>query len=158
MTDATPEQIEAGVAAFGQNETLSVRRLLEVAYPVMRSMEAKPDPEGLRRAVQDSRNTLLKTATGRVGSDEMSIPRSWFDSVIRNLNAALSAKPSLEQGQELVEALRPFLPITVNETADYAELTFGDHETQAMTLRPDDWLKLNAAASVLSRKQSGEGS
>ena len=41
------------------------------------------------------------------------------------------------------DALRRILPITVTETPDYAELTFGDSRTQAMTMEPEVWLALN---------------
>jgi hypothetical protein len=35
----TEAMVEAGVAAFDKTETLSVRRLLEVAYPAMRAAD-----------------------------------------------------------------------------------------------------------------------
>lgn len=52
--------------------------------------------------------------------------------------------------EKLREALRPFMPIRVNNTPDYAELTFGEHPTQAMTMQPDDWQRLNDAYAALS--------
>lgn len=45
----------------------------------------------------------------------------------------------------LASAARPFLPISVKENQDYAVVYFGEHQTQAMTLAPDDWLRLGAA-------------
>lgn len=42
-------------------------------------------------ALRDARNTLTKTATGKIGGDQMTIARSWFDSVVRNLDKAIAA-------------------------------------------------------------------
>lgn len=51
----------------------------------------------------------------------------------------------------LVERASRLLPVVVNITQDYAELSFGDaHPTQAMTMQPDDWLALNDIASALT--------
>jgi hypothetical protein len=63
--------------------------------------------------------------------------------------------------QALVEALAKVSPITTRDTPDYAEVQFGDHQTQAMTMAPEDWqaientyLDLRAA---LARSGKGEG-
>lgn len=51
----------------------------------------------------------------------------------------------------LVERLSRLLPVVVNNTPDYAELSFGDaHPTQAMTMAPDDWMALNDIAAALT--------
>jgi len=50
---------------------------------------------------------------------------------------------------ELIEAVKRFLPVSWDNELDghgeptHAVLTFGDHQTQAITLQPDDWTKLN---------------
>lgn len=49
---------------------------------------------------------------------------------------------------ELVEALRPLMPITVTMTPDYAELGFGHCQTQAITMEPDTWTAIDAAWSA----------
>lgn len=58
--------------------------------------------------------------------------------------------------REAGEALRPFLPITASDTPDYAELAFGEHQTQAMTVQPQDWLALNTVADRI-QAVVGEG-
>ncbi|MDB5584336.1 MAG: hypothetical protein JWR80_9512 [Bradyrhizobium sp.] len=55
----------------------------EAAYAPLKSRI-----EALEGLLRDARTTLVKTATGHIGSDEMSLPRSMFDSVVRNLDAA----------------------------------------------------------------------
>lgn len=51
----------------------------------------------------------------------------------------------------LVERVSRLLPVVVNNTPDYAELSFGDaHPTQAMTMAPDDWLALNELIPALT--------
>ena len=51
----------------------------------------------------------------------------------------------------LVERASRLLPVVVNMTQDYAELSFGDaHPTQAMTMQPDDWLALNEIVAALT--------
>lgn len=62
------------------------------------------------------------------------------------LNAQIALTAANSRIAELEGALKPFLPITVHETPDYAELTFGEHQTQAMTMQPSDWLELTRAA------------
>lgn len=52
---------------------------------------------------------------------------------------------ALEHLRDLTSALAPFMPITIRDTADYAELSFGAHQTQAMTMNPHDWQELNQA-------------
>ena len=58
----------------------------------------------------------------------------------------------------LVEALSKFMPIEVRETRDYAEITFGDHQTQAMTMAPDDWIALNTALDAYQSTDKGGAS
>ena len=58
--------------------------------------------------------------------------------------------------KELLGLLAPFLPINAVDTRDYAELSFGDHQTQAMTMQPDDWIALSDAALRWTETQ-GEG-
>lgn len=50
-----------------------------------------------------------------------------------------------DEVERLIEALRPFVPISTHDTPDYAELRFGEHQTQAMTMQPNDWQQLQAA-------------
>lgn len=50
------------------------------------------------------------------------------------------ARDNVEKG---LAALERLLPVSYHNTADYAELTFGDHQTQAMTMDPDTWTALN---------------
>lgn len=58
------------------------------------------------------------------------------DSRVRELEEAL---------ERLTTAMRLIMPITTNNTADYAEIAFGDHPTQAMTMIPDTWIGITAA-------------
>lgn len=64
MTDnrtmtVSDEMIEAGVAAFDKTKTLSVRRLLNVAYPAMRALD--PQVASLEAALERIRDA--KSAT-----------------------------------------------------------------------------------------------
>lgn len=52
----------------------------------------------------------------------------------------------------LVEAMAPFMPVMLRETPDYCELTLGEHQTQAMTVAPDDWATLSLAYTAASRQ------
>lgn len=65
--------------------------------------------------------------------------------------------PDLSDLIERVEAaLAKVMPVTINETPDYAEVFFGDgeaHRTQAMTMNPQDWLDLQAAFDALRALQ-----
>ncbi len=56
--------------------------------------------------------------------------------------ARLASTKALER---LTTALAKVSPIETRETADYAELCFGDHQTQAMTMCPNDWNDIEAA-------------
>jgi hypothetical protein len=47
--------------------------------------------------------------------------------------------------ETLIAALAKICPIETRNTPDYAELTFGDHQTQAMTMQPADWDDIEAA-------------
>jgi len=58
----------------------------------------------------------------------------------------------------LIDLVKILFPIVVNETPDYAELTFGEHQTQAMTMDPQTWLVLNNLFEHLSTRQAQEGS
>lgn len=42
-------------------------------------------------ALADARNTLVRTATGQIGSDDIIIPRAAFDSALRNIDKARAA-------------------------------------------------------------------
>lgn len=52
----------------------------------------------------------------------------------------------------LVEALRAVTPITVHNTSDYAGLTFGTSQTQAMTMEPQKWEAVNAALAAFQQE------
>lgn len=54
-------------------------------------------------------------------------------------------------------ALNRVLPVSVTETPDYAELSFGESKTQAMTLEPETWLALNELPAILAALQEGSG-
>jgi hypothetical protein len=43
----------------------------------------------------------------------------------------------------LMLAITPFMPITTRDNQDYAEVTFGDHQSQAMTMSPAKWIALS---------------
>ena len=42
------------------------------------------------------------------------------------------------------------LPVTTHDTPDYAEVTFGDTQSQTMTMEPDVFLTLNALPELLA--------
>lgn len=56
----------------------------------------------------------------------------------------------------LVEALRAVTPITVHNTPDYAELTFGGSQTQAMTMEPEKWEAVNSALAPFQQENSND--
>src|SRR5687768_11483606 len=67
-----------------------------------------------------------------------------------------------QRDRELLERLNRLLPVSWdNETNGYGEpiyanLTFGDHQTQAMTMCPDDWMALNdIPAAIASAREAG---
>lgn len=66
-------------------------------------------------------------------------------------NTPTPGEPLTAESVKLCEALNRILPITVRETPGYAELTFGESQTQAMTLEPDTWLALNALAPTAAK-------
>lgn len=51
---------------------------------------------------------------------------------------------------ELARAIERLLPITTRDTPDYAEVSFGECQAQAMTMEPDTWLALNQLPALLS--------
>ena len=51
--------------------------------------------------------------------------------------------------EELEGALKPFMPISIRMTPDYAGVEFGEHQTQAMTMDPHSWIGLNDAYGAL---------
>jgi hypothetical protein len=53
------------------------------------------------------------------------------------------------------QAWSKFSPLEVRETRDYAELSFGEHQTQAMTMAPDDWVALDLAIKALAHLSQG---
>ena len=91
--DAT---IEAGITALrywlepnGDDEVLEIG--LRKTIDAMLAADQRPDIEAVR-ALRDARTTLVKMATGRPGnSQELSLPRSAFDSAIRNIDKARTA-------------------------------------------------------------------
>lgn len=62
--------------------------------------------------------------------------------------------------QALVEALAKVSPITTRDTPDYAEVQFGEHQTQAMTMVPNDWQAIESTyldlRAALARSGKGE--
>lgn len=84
------------------------------------------------------------------GHPDLSMPEDQLFALVRLRNALPVLLSDLTAARtrvvELEEALNPFLPITINETRDYAELTFGGHQTQAMTMSPAEWRALSEAA------------
>lgn len=51
---------------------------------------------------------------------------------------------------ELAIAIGRLLPISIRETPDYAEVSFGECQAQAMTMEPDTWLALNQLPALLA--------
>ncbi len=51
---------------------------------------------------------------------------------------------------ELARAIDRLLPITIQNTPDYAEVSFGECQAQAMTMEPETWLALNQLPSLIA--------
>lgn len=51
---------------------------------------------------------------------------------------------------ELARAIERLLPIGINDTPDYAEVSFGECRAQAMTMEPETWLALNQLPALLA--------
>lgn len=64
---------------------------------------------------------------------------------------------NLPELKRLAEAAKRLTPVTINNTPDYAEVTFGDAQIQAMTLEPETVLALNALPALISRIEEMEG-
>ena len=69
---------------------------------------------------------------------------------LRRVKAELSRERALCAGLvealgKLTNALAKVSPIETRDTPDYAELFFGEHQTQAMTTAPADWNAIEAA-------------
>lgn len=82
------------------------------------------------------------------------------------LAAAALTPPSVDAGEgeelrKLIDALAKVSPIETRDNADYADLTFGEHPTQAMTMAPRDWDAIEAAyldaRAALKSTSEGEG-
>lgn len=50
----------------------------------------------------------------------------------------------------LARAIERLLPIGIHETPDYAEVSFGECQAQAMTMEPETWLALNQLPALLA--------
>jgi hypothetical protein len=69
--------------------------------------------------------------------------------IIRTLQSENEAlRAGGEEARRALAAVLPFLPIEVRYNPDYGEITFGEHQSQAMTMAPDDWLALNDASKA----------
>jgi hypothetical protein len=60
--------------------------------------------------------------------------------------------------EDVVEALKRLLPVSWTNEVDpstgeaiYANMQFGEHQTQAMSMRPDDWMLLNDLPDTIER-------
>lgn len=51
---------------------------------------------------------------------------------------------------ELAKAIDRLLPIGIQNTPDYAEVSFGECQAQAMTMEPETWLALNHLPALLA--------
>lgn len=78
--------------------------------------------------------------------DEGSFPVRFFWDMRPVCSTAEARIRELEgENKALLSALKPFMPITTHDTQDYAEVRFGEHQSQAMSLAPNDWQALTAA-------------
>jgi hypothetical protein len=64
--------------------------------------------------------------------------------------------PMTTETDRLIERLRRLLPVSWTHEVDpatgepmYANMQFGEHQTQAMSMMPDDWMTLNELPAVL---------
>nr|MCB7500354.1 hypothetical protein [Enterobacter roggenkampii] len=65
-------------------------------------------------------------------------------------DAILAALASSGDHAELARAIDRLLPITIQNTPDYAEVSFGECRAQAMTLEPETWLALNQLPALIA--------
>lgn len=65
-------------------------------------------------------------------------------------DAILAALASSGDHAELARAIDRLLPITIQNTPDYAEVSFGECQAQAMTMEPETWLALNQLPSLIA--------
>lgn len=58
---------------------------------------------------------------------------------------------------ELAKAIERLLPISIHETPDYAEVSFGGCQAQAMTMEPETWLALNQLPALIAENAALRG-
>lgn len=152
------------------------KRVQEAAAALKADADAlllKADPEmaarvALGAALLETLLSALSEATERAGRmererDEARAAFALRDQMLTIAQAeATRLKEKLDEAEakvkELLGLLAPFLPINARDTPDYAELSFGDHQTQAMTMQPNDWIALSTAALRWTEEASqGEG-
>ncbi|MBG7616520.1 hypothetical protein IWC96_14675 [Brevundimonas sp. BAL450] len=69
------------------------------------------------------------------------------------LSAAPQAADLRERVAKVQAALARVLPVVCVDTPDYAEMTFGESRSQAMTVEPDTFLALNDLPALLALLQ-----
>jgi hypothetical protein len=149
---------------------LSKGHVAEEIASDIRALATPFTPDDVGRATRSSlafdrdfiAREIANAAGCQVGSQRTERLTSY---VISKIEAALvlSRTPSTPGVREALEklsaALNKVSPITTRDTPDYAELYFGEHQTQAMTMAPRDWNEVAAAhdeaRAALSAKEQG---
>ncbi|WP_278070509.1 hypothetical protein [Brevundimonas sanguinis] len=72
-------------------------------------------------------------------------------------DAILTALASSGDHAELARAIDRLLPITIQNTPDYAEVSFGECRAQAMTMEPETWLALNQLPALIAEVAARRG-
>jgi len=133
----------------GPNDVRQWPEIADDIYVLLLSLATLSSSEEVLRA----RVEELEAELDEVRLSEAELEQACADLDISIENVTTRAQRAEALLAQAVEALEPFLPISIRSTPDYAELTFGEHQTQAMTVAPDEWLKLNTVAEALRRSQ-----
>lgn len=151
MTQTSEEDNAAFITAANPQAVLSLIAHLKAA---------EAENEQLRLAICGGEDapgyaaSLPLQAVLDVQRDNFAVSRS----ALERLWAAEAREAELiARCDALVGAVRRFMPITTRDNQDYAEVTFGEHQSQAMTMAPDDWNALNDAFTALTTITTGGG-